>query len=108
MLYRLTSILVFTAFIMIESVMSFIKYAASNMEQFAFIFSVEKADPFLGAALGLQYFFPLLFLIICLAAACFATQLSIQLIEWAVWVLDATVEFSKKCYRGKFQNAQKH
>jgi len=99
MLYKLASVLGFTALFMVESITSLIKYASLNMEQFTFIFTVDKANPFLGTALGLEYFFPLLFVILCLAAGCLATQWSIGLIELAVWAIEVFVDAGMKCYQ---------
>jgi hypothetical protein len=101
MLYKLASVLGFAAFFMIETIMRFIKYASLNMEQFAFIFGMNKADPSLGAMLGLEFIFPVLFVMLSLVVGCIATQWSITLIELSTSAIQACLDFGKRTF-GKF------
>lgn len=88
MLNKLASVFGLTALFMLQSITALSDYAHTNMEQFAFLFGVDKGSPLIGTILDPKYFIAMIFMLVCLSAACFATKIIFGLCEIAAWLLD--------------------
>lgn len=90
MLYKFAAALGFTAFFMMTSFANIVRYAVQNSEQFAFNFGLKEAAPLVGTVLGLEFFFPALFVIVCLAAGCVAAEITFNAFDMTADLLGKT------------------
>ena len=91
MLYKFAAALGFTAFFMSKAFIAFITFSSQNTTQFAFAHAIKTVNPLLCATMGLDFFFPALFLIVSLAAGCVAAEITFN-------VFDMVADFLQKKY----------